>query len=278
MTATYIGIKGTRATQEFYPNTYPIGAVNPCPTCLPGYTYMTSNGNSTREAGQIQLRRRLHNGITAGVLYVYSKSIDDAALGGSGLFVAQNWLNLRGERGLSPFDQRHQVTFTGQYTSGMGMHGGTLLSGWRGGLFKEWTVTSTITIGTGLPLTPIYPAAVPGTGFQNTIRPDYTGEPIYTAPAGLFLNPGAFTAPVPGQWGTAGRDSITGPSQFTMIASLGRVFRLTDKLNLEVRMDATNILNHVVFGSYDTQLNTQFGLPASPNGMRSMLTTVRLRF
>jgi hypothetical protein len=281
MTATYLGIKGTRGTQEFYPNTYPIGAANPCPSCLPGYTYMTSNGNSTREAGQIQVRRRLHNGITASVLYVYSKSIDDAALGGRGqgnLFVAQNWLNLSGDRGLSPFDQRHQVTITGQYTSGMGMHGGTLLSGWRGQVFKEWTVTSTVIVGTGSPLTPVYPLAVPGTGFIGTIRPDYTGAPIYSAAPGLFLNPGAFTAPAPGQWGTAARDSITGPAQFSMIASLGRVFRLSDKLNLEVRVDATNILNHVVFGSYDTQLNQQFGLPASPNAMRSMLSTVRLRF
>ncbi len=281
MTATYLGIKGTRGTQEFYPNTYPIGAANPCATCLPGYLYMTSNGNSTREAGQIQLRRRLHNGITASVLYIYSKSIDDAALGGKGqgnAVVAQNWLNLSGERGLSPFDQRHQVTFTGQYTSGMGMHGGTLLSGWRGVAFKEWTLTSTITVGTGLPLTPVYPASVPGTGYTGSIRPDYTGAPIYTAPAGLFLNPSAFAAPVSGQWGTAGRDSITGPSQFTMIASLGRVFRLSDKLNLEFRVDATNILNHVVFGSYYTQLNPQFGLPSSPNAMRSLLSTVRLRF
>jgi trimeric autotransporter adhesin len=281
MTATYLGIKGTRGTQEFYPNTYPIGAVNPCPSCLPGYTYMTSNGNSTREAGQIQLRRRLHNGITASVLYVYSKSIDDAALGGQGqgrLFVAQNWLNLSGERGLSPFDQRHQVTLTGQYTSGMGMHGGTLLSGWRGAAFKEWTLTSTVIVGTGLPLTPVDPVTVPGTGYTGSIRPDYTGAPIYSAPPGLFLNPAAFAAPVSGQWGTAGRNSITGPSQFSMIASLGRVFRLTDKLNLEARLDATNILNHVVFGSYITQLNPQFGLPNSPNGMRSILTTVRLRF
>jgi hypothetical protein len=281
MTATYLGIKGTRGTQQFYPNTYPIGATNPCPTCLPGYTYMTSNGNSTREAGQIQLRRRLHNGITASILYVYSKSIDDAALGGQGqgkLFVAQNWLNLNGERGLSPFDQRHQVTLTGQYTSGMGMHGGTLLSGWRGTAFKEWTLTSTVIVGTGSPLTPVYPVAVQGTGFTGSIRPDYTGAPIYTTAPGLFLNPAAFAAPVSGQWGTAGRDSITGPSQFSMIASLGRVFRLTDKLNLEFRVDATNILNHVVFGSYYTQLNPQFGLPSSPNSMRSMLSTVRLRF
>lgn len=278
MTATYVGIKGTHATQEFYPNTYPVGAVNPCPSCLSGYTYMTSNGNSTRESGQIQLRRRLHNGITSSISYVYSKSIDDAALAGKGLFVAQNWLNLSAERGLSPFDQRHLVTWTGQYTSGMGMHGGTLLSGWRGTAFKEWTLTSTITIGTGLPLTPVYPVAVPGTGNTGSIRPDYTGQPLYAAPAGLFLNPQAFAAPASGQWGNAGRDSITGPSQFSMIASLGRVFRLTDKLNLEARLDATNVLNHVVFGSYNTQLNPQFGLPSSPNAMRSMLTTVRLRF
>jgi trimeric autotransporter adhesin len=278
MTATYLGIKGTRGTQEFYPNTYPIGAVNPCPTCLPGYTYMTSNGNSTREAGQMQVRRRLHNGITASVLYVYSKSIDDAGLGGKGLFVAQNWLDLRGERGLSPFDQRHQVTIQGQYTSGMGMRGGTLLSGWRGAVFKEWTVNSQIIVGSGSPLTPIYPGAVPGTGFTNTIRPDYTGASVYAAPPGLFLNPAAYAAPAPGQWGNAGRDSITGPMQFTMIASLGRVFRLTDKLNLEARVDSTNTLNHVTFQSYITQVTPQFGLPGPPNGMRTLLTTVRLRF
>ena len=59
MTATYLGTKGTRAVQEFLPNTYPVGAVDPCPSCPSGFAYMTSNGNSTREAGQIQLRRRL---------------------------------------------------------------------------------------------------------------------------------------------------------------------------------------------------------------------------
>jgi hypothetical protein len=281
MTASYNGIKGTRGTQEFYPNTYPVGAVNPCAACLPGYTYMTSNGNSTREAGQLQVRRRLHNGITASATYVYSKSIDDAALGGQGqarLFVAQNWLDLSAERALSPFDQRHQATFQGQYTSGMGMHGGTLLSGWKGALLKEWTITSQIQIGSGLPLTPVYPEAVPGTGFNGTIRPYYTGAPLYAAPAGLFLNPAAYTAPLPGQWGNAGRDSITGPSQFSMIASFARVFRLSDKLNLDVRVDATNVLNHVVFGSYNTNVNPLFGTPVNPNQMRSLLTTVRLRF
>ncbi len=171
LVATYLGIKGTRGLQEFLPNTYPLGAANPCPACPAGFVYLASNGNSTRESGQVQLRRRLHNGFTATVLYTYSKSIDDdSALGGQGALlpsqafssssggngnggegqngnggssassvpsapasssasIAQNWLNLHAERGLSSFDQRHLLNLQAQYTTGMGLGGRSLLSG-----------------------------------------------------------------------------------------------------------------------------------------------------
>lgn len=284
VTATYNGIKGTRGVQEFYPNTYAAGAANPCPTCVSGFAYMTSNGNSTREAGQIQLRRRLHNGFTASAQYVYSKSIDDAALGGRGqgtLLVAQNWRDLGAERGLSSFDQRHQATLSGQYTSGMGIGGGTLMSGWRAALFKEWTLLTNITTGTGLPLTPTYFAPTQGTGNTGSLRPEYTGAPLYNAPAGMFLNPAAYVLPPSGQYGNAGRDSITGPFQFSLNASLSRTFRLTDRFSLDLRVDSTNTLNHVTFQNWNTTFgSTQFGLPNpnSANAMRSMLTTLRVRF
>ena len=85
MTATYLGIKGTRGVQEYLPNTYPAGTTNPCPLCPVGYVFRASNGNSTREAGSIQLRRRLRSGFTASLQYTYSKSIDDdSVLGGQG--------------------------------------------------------------------------------------------------------------------------------------------------------------------------------------------------
>src|ERR1039458_455030 len=71
-----------------------------------------------------------------------------------------------------------------QYTTGMGMGGKTLLSGWRGTLFKEWSWLTAITAGSGLPETPIYLAVVPGTGVTGSIRPEYTGAPLYTAPSG----------------------------------------------------------------------------------------------
>jgi trimeric autotransporter adhesin len=280
--ATYLGIKGTRAQQEFLPNTFPTGAIDPCPACPAGFSYRTSNGNSTREAGQLQLRRRLHNGIAATAQYTFSKALDDAALGGRGqstAVIAQNWLDLSGERGPSGFDQRHLLTLQTQYSSGMGLGGGALLSGWRAALLKEWTLSTNLALGSGLPSTPVFVAAVRGTGVTGSIRPEYTGAPLYTAPPGLFLNPAAYTAPPTGEWGNAGRDSIRGPSQFSLGASLGRVFRLSDRLNAEYRIDATNPLNRVTFLRWDTVVtSTQFGLPDSASSMRSLRASLRVRF
>jgi len=158
--------------------------------------------------------------------------------------------------------------------------GGTLTGGWKGALLKEWTVLSNITVGSGKPLTPSYPAAaVAGTGFTGSVRPNYTGAPLYSTQPGLFLNPAAFTAPTQGEWGNAGRDSITGPSQFSLNASVQRTFRVNDRFSLDLRVDANNALNHVVFTRWITQVgNDQFGLPTAPNAMRSVQTTLRMRF
>jgi len=282
MTATYLGVKGTHARQYSYPNTYPIGEAAPCPSCPAGFQYAMSGGNSTRQAGTFALRRRLRAGLTASATYTYSKSIDDAILGGrnqGNTFVAQNWLDLAAERGLSPFDQRHLLSFQGQYSTGAGIGGGALLSGWKGAIFKEWTVTTNINTGTGLPLNPVYFAAVARTGCSTCLRPDYTGADIYAAPAGLNLNPAALTAPAAGRWGNAGRNSITGPAQFNMGASLGRTFPWGDRRNVDLRFDASNALNHVTYPSWNTVLGSaQFGLASSANQMRIIQTTLRVRF
>jgi hypothetical protein len=296
MVATYMGVKGTHGAQQMLPNTYPIGATDTCPDCPSDFTYRLSGGNSTRQSGQMQLRRRLKNGFTATLNYTWSKSIDDdAVLGGQGYTsanvsaggsasTAQNWLNLRGERGLSTFDQRQLATLTAQYTSGEGLGGGTLMSGWRGRLLKEWTILSTLSEGTGLPETPIYPVAVTGTGYTGVIRPSLTGANIYTSGV-MHLNAAAYTAPAPGQWGTAGRDSITGPNQFSLNGSLARTFRPHGKIFLDLTISANNVLNHPEFSAWNTtwddasQANAElFGRPTSANGMRSVSTELRVRF
>lgn len=277
LNASYNGVKGTRSQQQFLPNTFPSGSMTPS-----GFTYLTSNGNSIRHAGQVQLRRRLRGGFTASLTYDYAKSIDNAALGGrnqAARLIAQDWLDLRSERARSNFDQRQLLATMVSYTTGMGLRGGGLANGKLAGLLREWTFAAMTNLGTGLPLTPLFLRPVRGTGVTGSIRPDYTGAQVYAAPRGFFLNPLAYTTPAAGRWGNAGRNSITGPRQFTLNASVARTFRANDKFSYDFRLEAANALNYVTFPNWNTVLgNAQFGLPGSANPMRSVQAIVRARF
>src|SRR5207247_9012308 len=118
----------------------------------------------------------------------------------------------RADRRTSRRGQQDLLSVQAQYTTGMGIGGGTLLGGWRGALFKDWAFATQITSGSGMPLTPIYLTAVRGTGVTGSVRPHYTGAAVYAAPAGVFLNPAAYEAPAAGQWGGAGRKCTDGPA------------------------------------------------------------------
>jgi hypothetical protein len=246
--------------------------------------YVTSNGTSLRNALQLTLRRRLSEGLTASVQYTLSKATDDAAtfsnsaLAPDSLAIAQDWLNLGAERGPSAFDRRHLVAMQFQYTSGVGVTGGTLVDGFWGGLFKDWTILSQLNAGSGLPLTPVFFAPVAGTGVVG-VRPSVTGASTTPTVPGSYANAAAFTAPASGTWGDAGRNSIRGPSEFSLDASVSRVFRFHGRLSLEWRVAATNVLNRVTFATIDTVITSpQFGFPTLANSMRRLQTTVRFRF
>ncbi len=309
LTVTYNGSKGLRGVQEILPNTYPVPGVtpvtlaDPCPSCPKGFYYRMSNGNSTYEAGQVQVRRRLRAGLQASAIYTYSKSLDDDfSYGGSGpVFagnssagspqVAQDWRHPEAQRGLSTFDQRNKLSVQAQYTTGMGLGGHALMSGWRGAAYKEWTVLTNISVASGMPLTPIDPVAVPGSAYTGIIRADYVGGAVHQRTPGTlsFLNAGAFRTPAANQWGNAPRDFITGPSQFTMSASMQRTFRLHGRFSMDARIDANNVLNHVTFPSWNTTVsqiatgsgtsaNSQFGTPNQANSMRQVTINLRLRY
>jgi hypothetical protein len=287
--ATYTGIKGSHGVQEIVPNSYGLGlTASPYGTAPVGYYYRDSLGNSTKESGSIQLRRRLRNGFTANLNYTYSKALDDDfSLGGQGSVisggsgssqVAQDWTHPGAQRGLSTFDQRNVLNATLQYTTGMGLGGHTMMSGWRGLVYKDWTVLLTISEASGTPQTPIDPAVLPGTSFANILRANYVGGAVHKlSPGGIFLNQAAFTVPTSG-FGNAGRDSITGPSQFGLNASMNRSFRIHDRYNLSAQIDANNVLNHVAYSGWNTTVGPLFGTVAGAGGMRSVVITLRGRF
>ena len=140
-------------------------------------------------------------------MYTYSKAIDNAVQ-------AQNYLDTSAERALSNSNRTHVLNANWQYSTGVGRTGASMVNGWKGALVKDWTFTNNISVSSGLPLTPTVGgmrATTTGTGITGSLRASATGLPVSDAPAGEPFNFAAFALPAAGQWGNAGRNTITGP-------------------------------------------------------------------
>jgi hypothetical protein len=71
----------------------------------------------------------------------------------------------------------------------------------------------------------------------------------------------AFARPAQGTFGDMERGSLTGPGFWNVDASLFKRFRFTDRTNLELRLEVTNVFNHVALGNPDTEV----GVPGNDN-------------
>jgi hypothetical protein len=283
-TLTYAGNKGTHQVQQFLPNTYPNG--DPTSAYPHGFAYETSGANSNYNSFAAQFQRRFRSGFSGNATYVFSKAIDDGegGLGGRGgggaTQYAQNWLDLEADRGPSLGQRNHTFNLGMQYSTAMGTRGGALLSGWKGALAKDWNFSTNLSLGTGQLLTPtVANRLTNGTGINGTVRPDYIGGSLAPALPGYGFNPNVFAAVPSGQWGDAGRGIITGPALFGLNASAGRVFRVDERRSFDLRFDATNLLNHVVYTNWNTTFGSaQFGLPSGAASMRVIQAQLRFRF
>ncbi|HTD44246.1 MAG TPA: TonB-dependent receptor [Bryobacteraceae bacterium] len=284
---SYLGTKGTRLDVQEMPNQAPPGSPLTSEQRMAignavGFIFDTPVGNSIYHAAQARLNRRFQRGISFNLQYTFAKSIDDSStLGGAGNTVAQNFHNLSAERGLSSFDRRHSFTASYVMTSPVGGASGFLANkGWIEAALKDWTLSGSATIQSGTPLTARVlgnQSDTAGTGTIGSGRAQATGLPVNSG-AGFF-NLLAFTTPPSGQFGDAGRNTITGPGLFSMNLSLQRTIPLTERLRLQIRVDATNFTNHVNIASFGTIVNSlNYGVPSSAGGMRTLSGTLRFNF
>jgi hypothetical protein len=71
----------------------------------------------------------------------------------------------------------------------------------------------------------------------------------------------AFARPARGTFGNMERGSLVGPGYWNVDASLFKKFHFTDRTNLELRIEAVNVFNHVNLGNPDTGI----GVPGNDN-------------
>ncbi len=211
------------------------------------------------------------------------------ALGGAGNTVAQNFLDLRAERGLSVFDVRHRLSLNHTYEFPFGARRRYLN---RGGLaarlLGDWQVSGNAQLQSGTPFTARILGNLSnnsGIGAYGSQRADTTGEAI-ALPASeqstlRYFNTGAFALPLSGQFGDAGRNTIPGPRTIDFNMSLGRFVTISQEkgIRADFRVEANNIFNTPSYSGLATVVNaTDFGRVTSVQGMRTLDFTLRLRF
>jgi len=284
----YIGTKGTdlgvvEAPNESLGTSLATAQQNLRISDATGFTYQTYGANSIFNAGQTRITRRFQRGMSATALYTYSKSIDDASsFTGTGGNVAQFINNWGLERGLSSFDQRHNLSTTYLLSSPVGVHGMMRNGGWKTAALAGWMLSGTFSATSGTPMTAQIGGNLSNTGGNGALsnpRAQATGLPI-EAPNSPYFNLLAFTTPPAGQFGNAGVDTIPGLFHTSLNASLNRAFRFGDtRRQLQLRLSATNALNHVVITNIGTTVNSNmYGLPTGASATRAVTLLLRFSF
>jgi len=291
----YVGTKGTKLDLLLAPNQAPPGApiTRGTQTALENtlaFTYETSGAASIYHGLQVGLRRQFHGGFSMSGNYVFSKSIDDAAsVGGAGRTVAQNYLDLQAERGLSSFDVRNKLLINDIYQLPFGEQRRWLNKGGAAGrVLGNWQLSGVTTIQSGTPYTAQILGNLSnraGTAAISNLRADATGLPVELPRSQRttldFFNTAAFSLPDPGEYGDAGRDTIPGPGTVNFNMSLDKLVTFSRERGIrgDFRISSNNIFNTPKFAGLSTTVNGQgFGRVTSVGAMRSVVFMLRLNF
>jgi hypothetical protein len=187
----------------------------------------------------VKFQRRFANGFSFLNAYTFAKAIDLNS-DNDGTVTQLNVYDYRGyNRAVASYDVAHTLSSSVIYELPVGR------SKWYGG----WQTSGIVYWRTGLPFGVGQTAGVQSTGTGN--RPNIIGDPSVDNPSvSQWFNPAAYQPPadVTGTFGNVGRDTLRGPGQFNIDMSLIKTTRF-NRFNLELRVEAFNILNHPQFSN-----------------------------
>ena len=276
-TVSYLGSAGRRlsASQEL-----DLSTVNPSFGEISYVLGVTSD----YDALQAKFQRNVSKGVNALVSYTWSHSIDFGSNSGA----------LMVTRGNSDFDVRQ--SFQGGLTWEL-PH--LQSSGLTSGLLNGWALDGRLIARTAFPVTlegNFLTDPATGSEFYTNVNL-VPNQPIYLYggqfPGGRSLNPAAFAYPTGTNPGSAPRNFARGFGESQVNFAARRDFPFSERVHLQFRAEAFNILNHPNFGYVDPNLNDptfgqatetlnqSLGTVASQyqqGGPRSMQFALRLAF
>jgi hypothetical protein len=258
-----------------------------------GADMVTNYSNSTYNGLQTDVSHRFHNGLSAQANYTFSKVLSDAAGDTQERFEPfQDINNAKLEKSRAPFNQTHvfkaNYIYELPFGAGKRFDMGRMMNRVLGG----FSTSGLLTWSSGSPFSFFSQRATfnrPSRSVNNTADSSLTagqidnllglrfnGNGAYfvsklavnpddgtgVAPDGSAAFAGqAFSNPTAGNVGTLSKDAFNGPSWFAFDAGVQKVTHVTEKLSVELRAEAINVLNHPTFFVGDQNINgTDFGI------------------
>lgn len=237
---------------------------------------------ATYHSMQASLSKRYNNGLTFMTAYTYGKLLDQYSATNLGQ-TPQDPANPGADRGRSDFDRRHVFAGSIVYQIPFYKDANPILRS----VFANWGVNSLIQLSSGNPFTVTTgrDASLTGVNFD---RPNVVGIPYRasytnkTDKINRFFNTSAFTANLPGTYGNAGRNIISGPGLANVNLSLVKSIPITEHFGtMQFRAEFFNALNHANFGQPDGNLSnasTSFGKITTAGDPRIMQFALRYQF
>ncbi|MEX2263494.1 MAG: carboxypeptidase-like regulatory domain-containing protein [Bryobacteraceae bacterium] len=272
---------------------------------IPEALILQSSGNSIYHGAQFGVTKRFSQGLQFRLAYTFSKamdysSVDPGSTSGGGRpdvpnagFVLQgDQRNPRSNRGVSDYDRTHRFSLSYSYAIPTFGSQSRLATGWQFSGFVQGQ--------SGAPFSIFYPepeAATPAAlasvatgsgglfrlGFgRPSLAPGATIEDLRRSGSDIttaYFNRDALASPG-GGFGNLGRNALRGPRQVRFDVALSKETRLSERINLELRFEAFNLLNNVNFALPSGDMaDSEFGqITNTVGGPRSLQLGARLRF
>ncbi|HJY89654.1 MAG TPA: hypothetical protein VJ255_05215, partial [Candidatus Acidoferrum sp.] len=267
LSAGYFGARGNHLTRAGEQNPFELALGHRFNPNLPSPLQMVlTDAQSFYNSFQLSVSGQHSDSLSWQVFYTFSHSIDDA----SNTFLidavnepeSQDIFNRKGSRGRSGFDIRHNFVGNVLYELPFG----------RGSWLRGWQLSGIANVHSNVPFTPVL--SFDNADLQSVViaeRPNLIGNPYSgVCPNGTrvgtpacWFNPTAFALPPLGQFGTAGRNSLSGPGFAQFDLSLRKAFHLPKETEIAFGADLFNLLNHPNFA---VPSNTQNPIALGGNG------------
>jgi Outer membrane receptor for ferrienterochelin and colicins len=205
----------------------PFGAVNA----------QLSDGNSSYNAMNVELKRRFANNFTFQTSYTWSHSIDDSS-DLQTLLIPQDVNRFNLEKANSLFDQRHRFVFSGVLMSPTGWRNSD--SGWKR-VMADFTVAPIVEISSGRPFNIITNTDTNNDQSSQTDRPSVLADGTLCVPG----RPGCTPLITDGRFsiGNLGRNRGLTHAFASFDLRLSRTFNFGERFRIDVIAEGFNLFN-----------------------------------